>query len=66
MLNGIYDTSFPYETTVKPLFDLLGTPLIDKRLCTYKTDHYIPRDELIKETLNWLDRYLGPVEMKGK
>jgi len=24
--------------------------------------HIPPRNELIKETLEWLDRYLGPVE----
>jgi hypothetical protein len=28
----------------------------------YDTDHFIPRNELIKETLGWLDRYLGPAE----
>ena len=27
----------------------------------YDTGHNIPRNELIKETLNWLDEYLGPV-----
>jgi len=27
----------------------------------YDTDHVPPRIEYIKETLNWLDRYLGPV-----
>jgi hypothetical protein len=62
MLNGIYDITFPFETRVRPLFNLVGTPERDKRLCTYKTDHYIPRDELIKETLNWLDKYFGPVK----
>jgi len=28
----------------------------------YETDHIPPRNEFIKETLAWLDRYLGPVE----
>jgi serine/threonine protein kinase/dienelactone hydrolase len=62
MLNGKYDLTFPYETTVKPMFDLLGTPDDRKELKLYETDHFIPRDELIKETLIWLDRYLGPVK----
>jgi serine/threonine protein kinase len=62
MLNGKYDLTFPYETTVKPMFDLLGTPADKKELKLYETDHFIPRDELIKETLIWLDRYLGPVK----
>ena len=32
MLNGKYDMIFPYGTTVKPFFDLLGTPVKDKTL----------------------------------
>jgi len=28
----------------------------------YDTDHIIPRNEFIKETLKWLDKYLGPVK----
>ena len=43
------------------MFDLLGTPKDQKVQKLYDTDHYIPRDERIKETLAWLDRYLGPV-----
>jgi len=63
MLNGKYDVAFyPYETSVKPMFDLLGTPEEHKDLKMYETDHFIPRNELIKETLNWLDLYLGPVK----
>ncbi len=61
MLNGKYDTLFPYETSIKPMFDLLGTPSEHKKLILYETDHIPPRDEFIKETLAWLDRYLGPV-----
>ena len=61
MFNGRYDMLLPFETMVKPMFDLLGTPEEDKDLKLYDTDHFIPRHELIKETLNWLDRYLGPV-----
>jgi hypothetical protein len=62
MLNGKYDMTFPYETTVKPFFNLLGTPEKDKRLVLYETDHGVPKSEMIKETLNWLDRYFGPVK----
>jgi dipeptidyl aminopeptidase/acylaminoacyl peptidase len=62
MLNGRYDMNYPYETRVKPMFDLLGTPKDQKDLKLYDTDHYIPRIEEIKEALAWLDRYLGPVE----
>jgi len=59
MLNGKYDMSFPYATTVKPMFDLLGTPKGDKVLKLYDTDHFIPQNAFIKETLAWLDKYLG-------
>jgi hypothetical protein len=62
MLSGKYDSFFPYETSAKPMFDLLGTPKDQKVQKLYDTDHYIPRNELIKETLAWLDRYLGPVQ----
>ena len=61
MLNGKYDFTFPFESTVKPMFDLLGTPAEDKKLISYDTDHYVPQSEIIKETLQWMDTYLGPV-----
>jgi dienelactone hydrolase len=62
MLHGKYDTIFPYETTIKPMFDLLGTPDEHKELKLYETDHISPRNEFIQEILAWLDRYLGPVK----
>ncbi len=62
MLNGKYDTIFPYETSTKPMFDLLGTPDEHKDLKLYETDHIAPMNDFIKETLAWLDRYLGPVK----
>jgi dienelactone hydrolase len=62
MLNGRYDMKLPLETQIKPTFDLLGTPAKDKKLILYDTDHIPPINEMIKETLTWLDRYLGPVK----
>lgn len=62
MLNGKYDTITPYETSIKPMFDILGTPKDRKELKVYETDHIPPRNELVKETLAWLDRYLGPTK----
>jgi dienelactone hydrolase len=61
ILNGKYDVLFPPETSSRPMLDLLGTPAEDKRLILYETDHIPPRTEYIKETLAWLDKYLGPV-----
>jgi len=61
MLNGIYDSIFPLDTSIKPMFDLLGTPDEHKVLKLYESDHLPPRNEYIKEVLAWLDKYLGPV-----
>jgi len=61
MLNGKYDFFFPYETSQKPFFQLLGTPMKDKKLLVYEGGHTVPKTELAKETLQWLDKYLGPV-----
>jgi formylglycine-generating enzyme required for sulfatase activity/pimeloyl-ACP methyl ester carboxylesterase len=67
MLNGRYDAIFPYETSQKPLFELLGTPAEHKVHKTYPSGHPIEgfREEFKREVLEWLDRYLGPVELKG-
>jgi dienelactone hydrolase len=62
MLNGRYDNLLPVETMQNPMFELLGTPAADKSHLLYDTGHFVPRNEWIKETLDWLDRYLGPVE----
>jgi hypothetical protein len=61
MLNGKYDFNFPEETSQIPMFQLLGTPGEHKRRLVYETGHRFPRTELIRESLAWLDRYLGPV-----
>jgi len=61
ILNGKYDRTLPQQTTSQPMFDLLGTPPEHKRIIFYHTDHIPPRTEYIKETLTWLDKYLGPV-----
>jgi predicted Ser/Thr protein kinase/dienelactone hydrolase len=61
MLNGKYDFFFPYETAQVPFYELLGTPKKDKKLCVFDRGHTVPRTEMIRESLAWLDRYLGPV-----
>jgi pimeloyl-ACP methyl ester carboxylesterase len=62
MLNGRYDMAIPFDQYVKPMFELLGAPSGQKELKIYDTDHTIPTAEFIKETLRWLDKYLGPVK----
>ena len=62
MLNGRYDMVVPLESEARPMFDLLGTSPVNKVLRVYDTDHLIPRSEFIRESLAWLDKYLGPVQ----
>lgn len=61
MLNGKYDFFFPSETAQRPFFEHLGTPAADKRWSLHEGGHDVPRTVLIRESLAWLDKYLGPV-----
>jgi len=60
MLNGEFDFYFPAETSQAPMFERLGTPAADKKRLTYPLGHTVPKIEMIREALAWLDRYLGP------
>jgi cephalosporin-C deacetylase-like acetyl esterase len=60
MLNGRFDFIWPPSISQEPMFRLLGTPTEHKRRVVYDTGHDIPRTEMIEESLNWLDKYLGP------
>jgi len=62
MLNGKNDTFFPLETSQKPMFKLLGTPEKDKKIIIYEGGHLVPRQELMKESISWFDKYLGEVK----
>ena len=62
MLNGKNDTFFPLETSQKPMFGLIGTPEKDKKIILYEGGHLVPKSELMKESLSWFDKYLGPVK----
>ena len=59
MLNGELDFYFPPEHSQRPMFDLLGTPPEHKKRLTYERGHTVPKTELIRESLAWLDRYFG-------
>lgn len=61
MVNGRYDFFFPTETSQKPMFLSLGTPSKDKRHVVFEAGHVPPNDLMIKEILDWLDRYQGSV-----
>jgi formylglycine-generating enzyme required for sulfatase activity/pimeloyl-ACP methyl ester carboxylesterase len=60
MLNGTYDMYFPVETSQKPMFRFLGTADNQKKMIVYASGHVVPQTDFIKETLAWLDAYLGP------
>jgi dienelactone hydrolase len=58
LLNGEFD-SVPLENT-RHFFSLLGTPPEDKKHVIAIGGHFVPQDVLVRETLDWLDKYLGP------
>jgi dienelactone hydrolase len=62
VLNGRYDDDFPVELSQRPLFQFMGTPPKDKKLVIYEGGHGVfPRPTAVREVLDWLDKYLGPV-----
>lgn len=65
MLNGRYDSFFPIETSQMPFFENLGTPEADKKILITESNHFVTSYQAnlaIRETLNWLDRYVGTVD----
>ncbi len=62
MINGRYDFDTPLTCCQTPLFKTLGAPDKEKRFALFDTGHIPPRNEIIRETLDWLDRYLGPAK----
>jgi cephalosporin-C deacetylase-like acetyl esterase len=64
MVNGKYDYLFPVRASQEPMFRLLGAPANQKRRVVYDVGHDIPRSDEIRESLAWLDRYLGPVKTR--
>jgi serine/threonine protein kinase len=67
MINGKADFQAPVETNIQPMFDMLGTPDEHKRLALLEGGH-VPAspNEVIREVLDWLDLYLGPIETGGR
>jgi cephalosporin-C deacetylase-like acetyl esterase len=59
MLSGKFDNFYPTVSSQLPLFRPLGTPAEHKRRVEYDAAHNIPRAELIREVVNWLDKYWG-------
>jgi dienelactone hydrolase/predicted Ser/Thr protein kinase len=65
MVNGRSDFSYPLESSQVPLFRLLGPPMDQKRHAALEGGH-IPLQihEVMREVLDWFDRYLGPVTVR--
>ncbi|HEX6576186.1 MAG TPA: SUMF1/EgtB/PvdO family nonheme iron enzyme, partial [Gemmatimonadaceae bacterium] len=61
MFSGEFDPMVPRENATH-YFDLIGTPDARKRQVWAIGGHFVPRALVIRETLDWLDRYLGPTK----
>ena len=62
IVNGRYDFTFPLEQYQRPLFRLLGAPEKDKKFALLEYAHNVGAlpNEMRREVLAWLDKYLGP------
>ena len=64
MVNGGSDYIYQVDISQKPLFALLGTPPDRKRYVIFPSGHGVlgaQRSQVVREILDWFDRYLGPV-----
>jgi fermentation-respiration switch protein FrsA (DUF1100 family) len=61
MINGRNDFELSVEQSQLPMFRLLGSAPADKKHFLVEAGHSPPRNLVVKESLDWLDRYLGPV-----
>jgi len=59
MLNGRQDFFYPIESSQMPMFQLLGTGEEHKRRVLFDGGHVFPFARVQKDTLDWLDKYLG-------
>ena len=63
MLGGSRDSAIPVDPNQRALFRFFGTPEQDKRMQVYEgAGHWpLPMNDVIRESVDFLDRYLGPV-----
>jgi pimeloyl-ACP methyl ester carboxylesterase len=65
MINGDRDYIFDVQISQNPLFEVLGTPADRKRHLVLEASHAVfieKRNQMIRDALDWFDRYLGPVQ----
>ena len=55
MLNGKYDPIFPFKSSAEPMFNYFGTEIGSKKMYTFETGHFVPRNEIIKHSVMWLN-----------
>jgi dienelactone hydrolase len=58
MLSGEFDSIVPLENA-RRYFELIGTQAPEKKHVIASGGHFVPREELIRETLDWLDAHFG-------
>jgi predicted esterase len=59
LLSGEFDSTASLENA-RRYYELIGTAEPNKRHVITPGGHFVPRDVLIRESLDWLDGYLGP------
>lgn len=66
MLNGKHDFLYPVRTSHLPPLRILGTREQDKKHVLFEAAHEVVavRTQVIREMLDWPDRYIGPVRRK--
>ena len=65
MVNGDRDFIFEVEMSQKPLFRGLGSSADQKKHLLFEAGHGVifeKRSQVIREILDWFDRFLGPVQ----
>jgi dienelactone hydrolase len=65
MFSSEFDSMVPMENSNR-YFSLIGTSPAQKRRVIAIGGHFIPRALVIRESLDWLDKHLGPVSRSGR
>jgi eukaryotic-like serine/threonine-protein kinase len=66
MINGDQDHVFPVRESQEPLFRLLGTPRALKKRVLHGGGHSLLQNQVIRDSLQWLDEQLGPVAPENR
>jgi len=63
MINGRYDLMVSFEDCQQAILPSSGHPIRGQASFLLESGHGLPFTPWFKETLDWLDRYLGPCEL---